>query len=406
MKDKFCFNLFFTNDLHGNFLGLNALLNLKRNSRVPSISIDTGDTFGLDYSGEIIYKILPYAADFWLPGNHDLLHKNSKIKNYLFSPANQTVATNVKFNNENLKHNFFKSKIILINKVRIGILGLTSPVKAGNVVFKDSGRALIESIKTIQGCDVLILLSHLGIKEDKRIAEACPEIDVIIGGHTHTKMNFPEIFNKTIIFQTSGYGMAVAQLKLEIKRRKISGFSSGLYNPFEFPLESDFKEMIYKIKKKYNIIFNLKNNIFYSKYSENPISEMILKALAKNTGVDNVILNSSLINPFLIKGPVTEEDIKRILGYKLNLFILNMPGKQLIKIIKRSRKDTYTKIHSFLKLNAIKENQTYQTLVTDFLSNGGHHGGSMFPEFVNKNKKRAEINLKKVISNYLVSNKL
>lgn len=36
-----------------------------------------------------------------------------------------------------------------------------------------------------KGVNVIIVLSHCGIDRDKLIAEKCPDVDVIIGGHSH-----------------------------------------------------------------------------------------------------------------------------------------------------------------------------------------------------------------------------
>lgn len=41
-------------------------------------------------------------------------------------------------------------------------------------------------------CDLLIALTHIGIKKDQRLAEECPEIDIIFGGHSHTVLEQPE----------------------------------------------------------------------------------------------------------------------------------------------------------------------------------------------------------------------
>jgi 2',3'-cyclic-nucleotide 2'-phosphodiesterase (5'-nucleotidase family) len=40
--------------------------------------------------------------------------------------------------------------------------------------------------------DLLIALTHIGIQRDRLLAEACPELDVILGGHSHTPTATPE----------------------------------------------------------------------------------------------------------------------------------------------------------------------------------------------------------------------
>src|SRR5699024_7431561 len=50
-----------------------------------------------------------------------------------------------------------------------------------------------------ESTDIIILLSHLGLNEDRQIAEKYPDIDVIIGGHTHHLLRTGERVNETLI---------------------------------------------------------------------------------------------------------------------------------------------------------------------------------------------------------------
>jgi 2',3'-cyclic-nucleotide 2'-phosphodiesterase (5'-nucleotidase family) len=49
--------------------------------------------------------------------------------------------------------------------------------------------------------DVLAALTHIGIQQDRRLAQACPEIDLIFGGHSHTVLSEPEVVNGVVIVQ-------------------------------------------------------------------------------------------------------------------------------------------------------------------------------------------------------------
>ena len=72
-------------------------------------------------------------------------------------------------------------------------------------------------------------MSHGGVREpasgpitegdDVNLARAVPEIDVIIGGHTHTFMRTPVIVNGTPVVQAGCYGQAVGELVVRIEGR-------------------------------------------------------------------------------------------------------------------------------------------------------------------------------------------
>ena len=66
--------------------------------------------------------------------------------------------------------------------------------------------------------DVLIVLSHAGHEQELALARAVAGIDVIVGGHSHTKVDEPVRVNNTLVVQAHEYGKAVGVLELQIQR--------------------------------------------------------------------------------------------------------------------------------------------------------------------------------------------
>ena len=68
--------------------------------------------------------------------------------------------------------------------------------------------------------DYLILLSHSGMEQDKYLAERFPKINLIIGGHSQSLTQPPEMINGTYIVQAgeSGYRVGILQLLFVDKR--------------------------------------------------------------------------------------------------------------------------------------------------------------------------------------------
>jgi 2',3'-cyclic-nucleotide 2'-phosphodiesterase (5'-nucleotidase family) len=54
--------------------------------------------------------------------------------------------------------------------------------------------------------DLLIALTHIGYGQDQELAEACPGIDIILGGHSHTVLKEPVRVNDTEICQGGSHG--------------------------------------------------------------------------------------------------------------------------------------------------------------------------------------------------------
>ena len=79
--------------------------------------------------------------------------------------------------------------------IKIGLFGLLTPSTRtisdlGDVKLKPLIETVQASLSALrhQGAETVVLLSHLGVDDDKQLAQAVMGIDVIVGGHSHTKL--------------------------------------------------------------------------------------------------------------------------------------------------------------------------------------------------------------------------
>ncbi len=73
-----------------------------------------------------------------------------------------------------------------------------------------------------KGYGVLIGLTHLGIDDDIRLADSMPELDVILGGHSHTLLEKPVMENGVMICQASAHMKYIGQLTLTIENGHVT----------------------------------------------------------------------------------------------------------------------------------------------------------------------------------------
>ncbi len=119
----------------------------------------------------------------------------------------------------------------------LGVVGVTQEYPGGyerfGYVSTDPIPTLKREIESLRarGARSLLLLSHLGVavspearlawdnpaeQSDDTIAQALPEIDVIVGGHSHTALNAPLVIGKTVIVQAGEYGRYLGRLDLDV----------------------------------------------------------------------------------------------------------------------------------------------------------------------------------------------
>ncbi|MDW8107924.1 MAG: metallophosphoesterase [Armatimonadota bacterium] len=108
--------------------------------------------------------------------------------------------------------------------VRVAVLGLTVPMITPRMysaafsayVFDPPIQTAREWVARLRPeADLLIALTHIGIKQDRLLAEACPELDVILGGHSHTPIHPPEQVNGVWISQSPPFCKGAVLLELE-----------------------------------------------------------------------------------------------------------------------------------------------------------------------------------------------
>ena len=85
-------------------------------------------------------------------------------------------------------------------------------------VFHDPISTAKEIVPTLRAdCDILIALTHIGVKKDCILAESVPGIDIISGGHSHTSLVEPLNVNGTYILQAGWWGHILGKAQFEIR---------------------------------------------------------------------------------------------------------------------------------------------------------------------------------------------
>ena len=64
--------------------------------------------------------------------------------------------------------------------------------------------------------DLLVHVSHLGLRGDLELCEAVDGIDIVLGGHSHTVLNEVQVVNGAAIIHCGAEGQFVGQLDLEV----------------------------------------------------------------------------------------------------------------------------------------------------------------------------------------------
>ncbi len=174
-----------------------------KNEGIETIAMDAGDflegnIYYLADRGKRAYEIHGMAGfDVSVIGNHDYLMGAKDLDvilrdvdtSFQLLGANMIVDKKYKNIHEKMKP-YWETEI---NGVKIGVIGLTTNdllykwrIGDGDIIneYKTAKRYAKEL--RARGNDVIIALTHIGLSKDKKLAKKVPEIDLIVGGHSHS----------------------------------------------------------------------------------------------------------------------------------------------------------------------------------------------------------------------------
>ncbi|MFL6518162.1 MAG: bifunctional metallophosphatase/5'-nucleotidase, partial [Bacillus sp. (in: firmicutes)] len=222
---------------------------------------------------------------------------------------------------------------------RVGVIGLTAYFAH---LYELLGWKLTEPITELKKwleplkreSDIIILLSHLGIDEDERIAVDFPGIDVILGAHTHHFLETGKLVGETLIGAAGKYGYFVGQVTLNLNKQKtVTHKKAKLYDSKELPKVQNEQEIIAVYEAKGKALLNkkvttlskpLENDLFH----ETEFSLLLCRALREWCNSDCAMINAGLLLGSL-SGDVTDYDLLTICPHPINPCVIELTGKEL-----------------------------------------------------------------------------
>lgn len=93
--------------------------------------------------------------------------------------------------------------------------------------FLDPATVVAEYAAQIPESEPLVVLSHIGLRLDRKLARAVPRITLLLGGHSHDTLEQPEMVGGVPIVHAGPYGAFVSRTQLELRgtRWELGGFS-------------------------------------------------------------------------------------------------------------------------------------------------------------------------------------
>lgn len=406
-KDDFSIGLLHTNDTHANLdkaaKRSTVIKELRASYKAdgkPSLLLDAGDVFSGSlyfnkFRGQADLELMNYMKyDLMTFGNHEFdlgdQDNHQALKDFVTNAKFSFISANVDFSKNDLlaglqsktittspaKGHIYQGVIKEYKGQKIGFFGLTTEETAeisspGTVAFANyiaSAQAAVKKFED-RGVNKIVALTHIGfddneaVDNDQLLARNVDGIDVIVGGHSHTKLEAPVVVDgkdvpgktePTIIAQAYQYGDFLGNLDLTFDYKgKLTEYSGSLIDVSKAAEDAKaaeilkpYADQIAELKNEEvgaNIVNELTNprGAVSVRNSETALGNLITDGMlkkAKEYNKDAVIAmqNGGGIRAAINAGPLTVGEVLTTLPFGNTLATAKMTGAEIKDLLEIS----------------------------------------------------------------------
>lgn len=403
--NDFTIQIIFTNDIHceikaeGESVSFAELAHykkqLQKNYKYVTL-VDSGDAiegsvYGTLSKGEIVVDAMNLVGyDICALGNHEFNYGTDRLKE-LIDKSNATyLNANITYdgNGDNWIEDLPKYKIMTYGGTKVAYLGITTPRTTSTIAtslisenkeivynfdcggpqeFYDNIQSTVDYVKS-QGASYVIALAHLGDPSEsdlvpydsKSVANNTSGIDVILDGHSHTKIagNTLNKDNESVLIIQNGTKLeSVGTLELSKNKSATKNivYHQGNCGDLE---DEDTKKGIDELCSKYEETLNqvvattnLDLPFYYNDGSGlriprmeeaqigDFVSDALMSSVEKSVDVDIAFINGGGIRNELKKGDVTFRDIINVCPFGNDVVVSELKGQQILDMFEYFSRD-------------------------------------------------------------------
>lgn len=329
-----------------------------------------GDTMLADLTeGKALVEALNFLKyDALTVGNHEPDFGTDALKRRMAEATFPTVACNL---TEKGSDKLFTKPYVIraVAGVKVGILGLaypktartTAPKNVAAVEFHPPGPAVKEHLPKLRagGAQVVVILSHLGLGADLRLAKEVSGIDVIVGGHSHNRMAGAAKVGDALIVQAGAHGSDLGRLDITVEKGKVTDhkrtliplthgtvpadpvaqkFLARLLDPHRKAMD----EVVGKAAGWLVRADTIAGQDSRERDAESPVDSLFADILRAATKADVCLLPGVGYGVAIPPGPVTAAQLRQLAPHDGKVVTLKLPGRKVLEVLEQAVENTFT----------------------------------------------------------------
>ncbi len=278
-------------------------------------------------------------------GNNEGISLSHEMLDTLYEEANfKVIVANVFHKNGEMLSWAVPFHIITLhNGLKIGLIGVTYPYQQFYELLHWQVTDPFEEVKKYMEqlqtqVDIIIVLSHLGLKNDQQLA--MQNIDIILGSHTHHVLPEGEWCNDTLLCGAGKYGEYIGVVQIDIENETIIK-TAKLIDVRTLEKCEEIETRIQEETKKSEEIlseplFILQEDLRVDWFGDSTFSTLFVEGIKEWCDADIGMMNAGILLNSLQKGIVTKKDIHQTCPHPINLCRLQLTGAELIEVIRQA----------------------------------------------------------------------
>ena len=315
----------------------------------PSLLLSAGDMIqgnswaNLVRGESVIEWMNEMGFDAMVLGNHEFDFGQEVLRKRILESRFPVLGANV----VGLNHLIQPFVIKDLEGVKIAIIGvLTEETPSSTHPRNVTGLKFISPVETarkyvgeLKGkVDLIVVLSHIGFPADRDLAERVKGIDVIVGGHSHTKIDKPVRLGNTLIVQAWEHGKALGLLDLIVEDGNVIGYEGHLeeIKPQKGKEDQATLAIVKKYQERVDSVLDESIGIAEVdldgenvRRKETNLGDFVADIMRRVTGADVTLINGGGIRTSIRKGEVRVKDVYAALPFDSYIVSIRLTGRQV-----------------------------------------------------------------------------
>jgi 5'-nucleotidase / UDP-sugar diphosphatase len=193
-----------------------------------------------------------------------------------------------------------------------------------------------------QRCDFAVILSHMGTAMDRVLAQEVPEVELIIGAHSHDRISAERV-GQTVLVQAGSDASVLGETVVSLEDGKVARLENRLHTLWsdQYPDDPEMSRLLEKLRRPHQadldeVIGRVGAPIGRNYRSESPFDKLVGEMMCQELDAEVAFLPGVGYGITLLPGPLTREALYTLIPHPAKVITLDLTGAQILEILEQS----------------------------------------------------------------------